>query len=146
MTVQSPSYVAWDDRGTDGPPAEVDQAIEAALRKIYDPCSVAAGTSIDIVDMGLVRGWRLEDHHLEVDYCVTAVSCRLAPSFIKAAEGELLQIETVEEVSSKIDATFTWTEDQLAASARERLEVSRTALRQQVRPQQWRTASSERDE
>ena len=115
-----------------------DDRVIAALRKIYDPCSVAAGTSIDIVDMGLVREWVVSGKRLDIEYCVTAVSCRLAPSFITAAEAELLNIPEIEEVHSTIDSTFMWTEDRLAASARGRLAESRAMLQVTVRPQQWR--------
>ena len=118
------------------------EMVEGALRKVYDPCSVAAGTTMSILDMGLVRHWRLEDGRLEIEFCVTAVSCRLAPSFIRAAENELLGLPGVTEVDSTIDAAFTWTEDRLSASARARLEETRTALRLSVRPQQWKAGTT----
>ncbi|HEY0813727.1 MAG TPA: iron-sulfur cluster assembly protein [Pseudonocardia sp.] len=118
------------------------ELVEGALRKVYDPCSVAAGTTMNILDMGLVRDWTLEEGRLEIEFCVTSVSCRLAPSFIRAAENELLGLPGIQEVKSTIDAAFIWTEDRLSASARARLEETRTALRLSVRPQQWKTDSA----
>jgi metal-sulfur cluster biosynthetic enzyme len=118
--------------------APSDTHIEDALRQIHDPCSIAARTPVDIMAMGLVRGWFWSNGRLEVKMCVTAISCTMAPHFLKAAESELAKLDGVLEVDVQVDYTITWTEDMMEEAARERLARRRAEAKSLVRPQQWR--------
>lgn len=129
---------------TTGLTAPSEAQIEAAFRRVYDPCSVAARTPVDIMAMGLVRDWLWCDGRLEVRMCVTAISCTMAPHFLKAAELELAKLDGVSEVDMHVDYSITWTEDMMEDAARERLARRRAEARSLVRPQQWRTGASQR--
>lgn len=54
--------------------AEPVRRVEEVIDRIYDPCSVAAENPISLIDMGLVRGWSVDESRrlLEVTMCVTS--------------------------------------------------------------------------
>jgi metal-sulfur cluster biosynthetic enzyme len=76
--------------------AELDAEIQDALGRVLDPCSVGAGNPISLLDMGLVRDWRVTaagDVHVRM--CVTGPTCTLVPHFTGQARTELERIEGV---------------------------------------------------
>jgi metal-sulfur cluster biosynthetic enzyme len=84
------------------------ERIAAALAGVYDPCSVAAGRPISVVDMGLVTGWSLDAGVLSVVFCVTFAGCTMAPHFVAAARAELAQIPGVTAVHTRVDTAHIW--------------------------------------
>ena len=110
----------------------IDAAVRAALARVHDPCSVAAGRPTSLIDMGLVRGWTFADGHLAVTFCVTFAGCTMAPHFVEAAARELAAIEGVERVSTAVDTEFAWTPDLMHGE--------RPAMT--GRPQAWRERTS----
>jgi metal-sulfur cluster biosynthetic enzyme len=107
----------------------IDHHIRAVLAQIHDPCRVAAGRPISLLDMGLVRGWDFADGLLSVTFCVTFAGCTMAPHFMEAAARDLALIEGVKNVETKIDTKFIWTPDLMAAGQRPMT----------GQPQAWRT-------
>ena len=82
----------------------------AALERIYDPCSVATRSPLNIVDMGLVREVDVDDrHNVRVSICPTSPSCMLMASITEGAEKELCAIEGAAGVEVTIDSDFFWT-------------------------------------
>lgn len=82
----------------------------AALERIYDPCSLATRSPLNIVDMGLVREVEVdEERNIRVGICPTSPSCMLMASIVEAAEKELRSIEAAAEVVVAIDTEFFWT-------------------------------------
>ncbi len=76
-----------------------DAAVRAALGRVHDPCSVAAGRPKSLIEMGLVLGWELDaSGHLAVRFCVTMPMCTMAPHFTEAAKDELAKIEGVKDI------------------------------------------------
>lgn len=106
----------------------IDDRIRAVLGKINDPCSIAAGRPVSVLDMGLVRGWTLDGATLTVTFCVTFAGCTMAPHFAQAAAQELVLIEGVERVKTVIDTDFVWTPDMMKAAP----------IMLRGRPQTWR--------
>lgn len=106
----------------------IDDDIRAVLGRIHDPCSIAAGRPVSVLDMGLVRGWVLEGGVLTVTFCVTFAGCTMAPHFAQAAADDLARLAGVERVETVIDTTFVWTPDKMKAAAPE----------MRGRPQAWR--------
>jgi metal-sulfur cluster biosynthetic enzyme len=113
-------------------------AVDEALRRVHDPCSIAAGVPIDVVDMGLVKGLTFDDGLLGVTLGVTSISCRMVAQIADAAQAELSAIDGIRRVDISIDTTTTWTEADMAEAARARLTRRRANARLLVRPQQWR--------
>lgn len=85
-----------------------DEAIRAVLGRIHDPCSIAAGRPVSVLDMGLVRGWVLDDGVLTVTFCVTFAGCTMAPHFAQAAADDLAKLPGVARVETVIDTDFVW--------------------------------------
>jgi metal-sulfur cluster biosynthetic enzyme len=111
-----------------------DAAVRAVLARLDDPCSVAAGRPLSLLEMGLVLGWEWrDDDRLHVRLCVTSPGCTLAPRFVEAARRELAALPGIGAVEVVIDATHLWTPP--AAAARP---VTRP---RSVRPQAWRDAA-----
>ena len=119
-------------------PEPARSAIEAALRRVYDPCSIAARAPIDIYEMGLVREWTWAEGRLDVTMCITSISCTMAGHFVEAARDQLQALEGVDVVNINIDTSITWREEMMQGEARERLANQRAEVKQRIRPQQWR--------
>lgn len=106
----------------------IDDAIRAVLGRIHDPCSIAAGRPVSVLDMGLVRSWVLESGVLRVTFCVTFAGCTMAPHFTEAAARDLAMLPGVERVETVVDTAFVWTPDMMKAAP----------MVLQGRPQSWR--------
>jgi metal-sulfur cluster biosynthetic enzyme len=118
----------------------LDRAIEAALGRVFDPCSLAANAPVSIVDMGLVLGWRVDEAgNVTVRMCVTSPCCTLAPNIAAGAERELRRIDGLAEVTVEMDAATFWTPDRMTDRGREtlRLRRERSQALLPVRPRQW---------
>lgn len=116
------------------------QVVEA-LHRVFDPCSVAANAPLSLIDMGLIRDWRIDrDGNLTVRACVTSACCTMAPHFVRAAEEQLAKIPGVTSARVELDPAFLWTPEAMsphgkaALEARRRRSIELTGLR----PQQWR--------
>jgi metal-sulfur cluster biosynthetic enzyme len=94
-----------------------DEAIRAVLGRIHDPCSIAAGRPVSVLDMGLVRGWDVDaDGVLTVTFCVTFAGCTMAPHFAQAAADDLAKLPGVARVETVIDTDFLWEPAMMAAA------------------------------
>jgi metal-sulfur cluster biosynthetic enzyme len=96
-----------------------------ALRVVHDPCSVATGVPIDIVDMGLIGTVGREGTTVEIGLCLTAPVCWQAVGMATAIEASLLRLEGVEEVRCALDTSQYWMPDRMAPAARARLRAVR---------------------
>lgn len=102
--------------------APEERQITAALDAVNDPCSVAAGAPLSLLDMGLVRGWELSaDGDLEVRFDVTAPVCLMAGHFAADARERLGAIPGVRTVTIRIDPSGDWSPERISARGRERL-------------------------
>jgi metal-sulfur cluster biosynthetic enzyme len=115
--------------------------VQAALGRVYDPCSLAANNPLSLIDMGLVREWTIDgEGHLMVRLCVTTPSCLMAPKLIDAARQELRKVAGIEQVTIDVDPSVFWTPELMSSrgkrTVRRRHQRSRRVAN--VRPQQWR--------
>jgi metal-sulfur cluster biosynthetic enzyme len=95
--------------------SHLDASIRAALSTVFDPCSVAAGRPLSILDMGLVPGWELDGTTLRVRFAVTNGLCTMAPHFVEAARAALMALPGIDAVESSIDASFNWSPELIDA-------------------------------
>lgn len=106
--------------------SDLDAHIVAALRRVYDPCSVAQQRPISIYDLGLVGSWRVDERgHATVRMRVTSPSCQMAAHFLAAAQAELVKVPGVRTASCEVDATELWTPSQITAEGKASLESQR---------------------
>jgi metal-sulfur cluster biosynthetic enzyme len=94
-------------------PAMTDTAlinrIEARLARVTEPCSIAFGRPISIVEMGLVERIEVRRDHAEITLCLTDAACvhfTGMQSFIRDELLELPEIRTVE-VKQTLDQLWT---------------------------------------
>lgn len=112
-----------------------------ALKRVYDPCSLASGSPMNLIDMGLVVGWELDDNNnFEATFCVTSKSCIMAKSFVEGAKEELAKIPEIGSIKIDVDVGILWTEDMMSPEGLSRIQQNRERYlaKANARPQQWR--------
>jgi metal-sulfur cluster biosynthetic enzyme len=120
-----------------------DEEIRAALEQVFDPCSLASNAPLNIIDMGLVRGWEVDgDNNLTVTMCVTSPSCTMGPNMASGAERLLRRIPGLSSATISFDVTTFWTPDLMSPEGKESLARRRrdTIALSGLKPQQWRQA------
>lgn len=106
--------------------ADLEREIATALSAVDDPCSVAAGAPLSLLDMGLVRGWELSpDGDLEVRLDVTTPVCMMAGHFVADAQARLEAIPGLGRVTVRVDPSGDWSPERISPSGRERLDRRR---------------------
>ena len=112
-----------------GPMNETGEAgldpLRTALRRVVDPCSIATGVPIDLIDMGLVKDLRLEAGIARVELMVTSPLCTQIGLIIERVQDVLKDVDGVGSVEVSVDARAQWWPGLMAASARERLRAVR---------------------
>jgi metal-sulfur cluster biosynthetic enzyme len=115
-----------------------------ALRLVHDPCSVATGIPIDIVDMGLIGSVRRDGSSVEIGLCLTSPVCWQAVGMMEAIEATLLRVDGIERVHCELDRAQHWTPDRMNPAARRRLRAVRETRTLTTRPnRQRRSADAE---
>lgn len=125
----------------------IDEAVRKALHNVCDPCSIAANAPVSILDMGLVRGWTMdEDGNLVVSMALTSPSCTMGPHMMRAAEQLLAEIPGVASARVEVDPTVFWTPEEMTEAGRAVLDGRRQSSLSAAaaRPQQWRERAEDR--
>jgi metal-sulfur cluster biosynthetic enzyme len=105
-----------------------------ALAAVPDPCSVAAGAPLGLLDMGLVRSWEIDaDDRLTVVLDVTSAACMMAGHFVLDAETRLREIPGVRSVSVRVEPTLEWSEEWISERGRALLARRRALARERIR-------------
>ena len=117
-------------------------AVDAALARVCDPCSVAAGSPLSLPDMGLVRRREVAaDGSVRVVLGVTGPGCTFVGTLVTAAEREVrAAVGDSVPVRIDIDPAFLWTEADLADGPRTALAARRREAERDLRPRAWETA------
>jgi ring-1,2-phenylacetyl-CoA epoxidase subunit PaaD len=103
----------------------------AALATVKDPCLVAAGFALSIVDLGLVRGLAIEDGRINVKMTFTEPGCQFTHRVIVDVEAAL---EAAGFGSVSIQPVWDpiWTEEALSPEARREFTTARTCMTQSL--------------
>ena len=96
-----------------------------ALRRVVDPCSIATGVPVDLLDMGLVSDLRLDDGTAYVELIVTSPLCTQIGLIAEWIREVLAEVDGVSAIEVTVDARAQWWPGMMAASARERLRAVR---------------------
>jgi metal-sulfur cluster biosynthetic enzyme len=108
--------------------------VRRVLNEIVDPCSVASGTQLGIVDMGIVEAVDIRGNAVTVTLLPTFPGCLFLPVFATEVEERLRVVEWVEAVVVALaPPTVTWDESRLSASGFARLTSAREHRRAQLR-------------
>jgi metal-sulfur cluster biosynthetic enzyme len=112
---------------------ERERLIAEILASVPDPCSVAAGAPLGLLDMGLVRSWTIDDEdHLSVILDITSPACMMAGHFILDAETRLAEVPGIRSVSVRVEPSFEWSEERLTPRGAEILARRRQLARERI--------------
>ncbi len=92
-----------------------------ALRRVVDPCSIATGVPVDLLDMGLVKDLRFDGSTARVELIVTSPLCMQIGLIVDRVREVLAEVDGVGSVEVTVDARAEWWPGMMAASARQRL-------------------------
>jgi metal-sulfur cluster biosynthetic enzyme len=99
--------------------ADVDRcAVVEAVASVVDPCSIATGHPISLVDMGMLLSVDLSGPRALVTLALTSPVCLQAMNIVDAVESAVLEVDGVEEAACRIEATAEWDPEMMASGAR----------------------------
>lgn len=106
-----------------------EQQVRAALNRVIDPCSVAAGCAAGLDDMGLVRSVSVRDTDagaaIEVVIAVTEYGCLMGAPFASEAFKALSALPGVAQIDVRLDERFDWEPEDMSEDYRARLQRHR---------------------
>ena len=89
--------------------------IEARLARVTEPCSIAFGKPISIVEMGLIERVEVTDGHAEITLCLTDAACVHFSGMQRFIQDELLDLPEIDSVAVKQTLEQLWTPDRQRA-------------------------------
>lgn len=104
------------------------EAVYEALDTVKDPCMVAGGIDLSILDLGLVYGVEAKDGRVQVDMTLTELGCIFTHRVFGDVYDAVEALPGAEEVEVVPRWTPVWTEERLNQKARSALEGSRNAM------------------
>lgn len=101
-------------------------SVYAALRTVVDPCSIATGHPIDLVDMGLVESVEISDASVTVVIWPTSPIC-MQLTLIRAAVEQKIKtmVPGVDHVHCRVEYGSEWHPERMAPHARTALRLLR---------------------
>ena len=90
-----------------------EEQVKLALRRVKDP-----DLHLNIVDLGLLYGIRVDGSTVNVDMTLTSPACPSGPEIVGSVEREVGAIEGVEDVKTNIVWTPFWTPDRIEPRVR----------------------------
>jgi metal-sulfur cluster biosynthetic enzyme len=92
-------------------------AVDEALARVVDPCSIATGVPISLADMGLIREVEIDGDRVAVTLCLTSPVCLQAGMIVEAVECRVAEVAGVATVVCRVDAAVEWLPTMMAPSA-----------------------------
>lgn len=90
-----------------------DDQVKLALRRVKDP-----ELNLNIMDLGLVYGIRVDGSTVNVDMTLTSPACPSGPEIVASVERELRELDGVEHVQTNIVWTPFWTPEKIEPRVR----------------------------
>ena len=97
------------------------EMIWTALQRVVDPCSIATGVPINLVDMGMVKTITHDEGRVSIELRLTSPICWQAANIVAKVEEVLAPLAGVDSVVCTLDPASDWMPDMMAAHAREKL-------------------------
>lgn len=97
----------------DAPPVVTEDQVKLALRRVKDP-----DLNLNIMDLGLVYGIRVDGRTVTVDMTLTSPACPSGPEIVGNLEKEVRELDGVDDVKTNIVWTPFWTPDQIEPRVR----------------------------
>ena len=136
---ESPAAAPSAPAGTPEPPAVTPAQVAAALAHVCDPCSLAAGTPLSLVDMGLLVSSFVEDGVLDVRLCVTGPGCTYVGLLADAAHRAVRELPGVRAARVSLDPHVMWDPSRMTPAGTAALAARRrrTVVELGLRPRMW---------
>lgn len=97
------------------------EAILAALDEIKDPCSVASGAPLGLVEMGLIKQLDISGTgEVDISLCLTAPFCHMIAFFQKESTTRVGALPGVTQVTLKPDNGLDWSPSRMSPAAQAR--------------------------
>jgi metal-sulfur cluster biosynthetic enzyme len=90
--------------------------IETALARVTEPCSLAFGKPISIVEMGLIERIEVAGGHAEITLCLTDAACVHFAGMQRFVRDELLELPEINSVEVRQTLDQLWTPDRRRAA------------------------------
>jgi metal-sulfur cluster biosynthetic enzyme len=103
----------------------VNPAIRERLHRVVDPCSIATGVPISIIDMGLVLSADVVDRTATITVQLTSPFCMQIGLITERIRSEVSALDEIDEVTVDVDHSAEWLPSMVDAGARERLRERR---------------------
>jgi metal-sulfur cluster biosynthetic enzyme len=98
-----------------------ESAVRAALELIVDPCSIATGVPISLVEMGLVKEIISSNGHVTIVLRLTSPICWQGANIMGSVERTAGTLPGVRSVKCVLDPAGEWMPAMMAPGARARL-------------------------
>ena len=95
----------------EGAPAVVRDAVERALERVQDPCSLSLNRPMDIVTMGLIESIEIHGGRVEITMILTDPNCFFFTSMERYITDVVIEVPGVTEVDVDISGTTLWSQD-----------------------------------
>jgi metal-sulfur cluster biosynthetic enzyme len=104
------------------------EQVREALRGVVDPCSVAAATPMNIVEMGLVDRIEPDGDGIAIRLSLTSPSCMMLGQLLDQIDEHVRPVLDGRRPVVSLDDGMTWTPDRMTGAAREARESRRRVL------------------
>ena len=90
----------------------------AALGEVHDPCSVASGRPISLVDMGIVWDCEVDGDVARVRLLPTTPGCLLLGAIAESVEARVLEVPGIGTVELSLMTGVWWSTERMTAAGR----------------------------
>ena len=104
------------------------EQVRDALRAVVDPCSVAAASPMNIVEMGLVDRVEPDGDGVAIRLSLTSPSCMMLGQLLDQIDEHVRPVLHGRHPTVTLDDGMTWTPERMTGAAREAREARRRVL------------------
>ena len=88
------------------------------LRNVKDPCSVANGSNLNIVEMGLVKSLEISEGKVIIEFRLTTPFCLQVPYFSKQIKDQIKGQDWIDSIELNFDQGLEWSHDMMSKEAK----------------------------
>jgi metal-sulfur cluster biosynthetic enzyme len=107
-----------------------ESAVRAALELIVDPCSIATGVPISLVEMGMVKEITATQGDVTIVLRLTSPICWQGANILESVEKAAAMVPGVRSVKCVLDPAWEWMPEMMSPGARARLRKLRPIARE----------------
>jgi metal-sulfur cluster biosynthetic enzyme len=99
--------------------ADIETAVRAALAAVKDPCMVAGGLDLSIIDLGLISALEVNQGRVDIRITFTEVGCQFTHRVIDSIYTAVEALAGVEDVSVTPAWDKAWTPEWMTPAGQE---------------------------